>query len=263
MSKITTISIDIETDKLPEFYISLVLHKASPTGDMEALQKMANAIHFDHKALLQKLQLSEAKKKHLEKCMLEIHAFLHSSKRDSAGYLEVSKESLEKFKASAFGKDIENKFYLLELSLQWTGKADSMEVQVFIALYVLQMSMLIEFLRNPEQEYFDPHTTKYDIEQYKEVVTEFNRFLRLPKGKREQTGVRDEVIIDLYKCLTSHYPNLTVHVSTTITGYIASRMGLLDTLELSDETDRIQPYRKYLRDAVYNILRSHHLVKKM
>lgn len=262
MGKVTTISIDVDTDKLPEFYISLALHKSNPEGDIAALIKMADAIHLDHKALLQKLQLNEEKKKHFEKCMLQIHAFLYNSKRDSADYLQVGKESIEEFKASAFGKDIENRFYLLELSRQWTGKADSMEVQVFVALYVLQMSMLIEFLRNPEQEYFDPHTTKYDIEQYKEVVAEFNRFLRLPKGKRGQTGIRDEVIIDIYKCLTSHYPNLTVHVSITITGYIASRMGLLDTLELSDETDRIQPYRKYLRDAVYNILRSHHLVKK-
>ena len=110
--------------------------------------------------------------------------------------------------------------------------------------------------------YFDPHTVKYDIQQYQEVVAEFNRFLRLPKGAREQIGVRDELIIDLYRSLQKHYPNLTIHVYTTITGYIASRMGLLDTIELYDETKNKQPYRKYLRDTVYNILKSHHLINK-
>lgn len=384
MNKYTTISLDIDADKLAEFYISLALYKMNPAGDMQALKTMGDAIHFDFVSLAKKLKLDDDKTKRHEKNMLEIHAFLYNSKRDSPGYLEVSKESLEEFKASAFGKELQSKFYLMELSRQWTGKADSMEVQILIALYMFSGYVLVDALNKAfstpdiaekplevvhkqidnqellkaetngpseteeevepefyiekegqvikvaedeidentehifiktgeevvrlrkqaeEPEYtpyynvkaignrldffyategepytapikpiivkeepkainIDLHKVKIDKQQYHELIEEFKRFLRLPKGTREQTGVRDELIIDLYNGLTRYYPKLTIHVYTTITGYIASRMGLLDTLEIYDETERKQPYRKYLRDTVYNILKSHHLVKK-
>lgn len=384
MSKISTISLDIDADKLADFYISLALNKMNPQGDKEATKTMADAIHFDFTALIGKLKLHKKKQERYERSMLEIHAYLYNSKRDSPGYLEVSKESLEKFKASAFGKELQSKFYLMELSRQWTGKADSTEVQVFIALFMLSGYVLADSLNkafstldiaekpleivhkqgaNQEQpkqettgqsetgeeietEFYiekegqvikvaeeeigektehifiktgeevvrvkkqagepeytpfhnvkvignrldfsyanagepytvpiepiilkkehkeitvDLHKIKIDKQKYQELVEEFRRFLRLPKGKREETEVRDEIIIDLYNILAKHYPDLTIHVSTTISGYIASRMGLLDTLELYDETKRKQPYRKYLRDTVYNILKSHNLTKK-
>jgi hypothetical protein len=384
MNKTTKISLDIDTDKLPAFYISLALHKINKRGDTEALKTIADAIHFDFNALSKKLKPDEGKQRRHERSFLEIHAFLYNSKKDSPGYLEVSKENLEEFKASAFGKELKNKFYLLELSRQWTGKADSTEVQVFIAMYMFSGYILVDALNkafstpdmkekpleivhkqnaNPERlnietngqaepgeeveaefyiekeghiikvaeedieentehifiktgdevvrvkkqanesEYtpyhnvkvmgdrldfsyatagepytvpiepviikkaakeitIDLHKVKIDKQQYENLVEELKKFLRLPKGARGQTEVRDELIIDLYNSLTKHYPDLTIHVYTTITGYIASRMGLLETLELYDETERKQPYRKYLRDTVYNILKSRRLVNK-
>ena len=384
MNRNTKIYLDIDTDKLADFYISLALHKINPHGDKEALKTMADAIHFDFAALIKKLRLDEEKQKRYERSMLEIHAYLYNSKKDSSGYLEVSKESLEDFKASAFGKELQSKFYLMELSRQWTGKADSTEVQIFIAMFMLSGYVLADALNkafstpdiaekplekvhkqgaNPKQlkqeaigqseteesieaafyiekegqvikvaeeeigentehifiktgeeimrvkkqagepEYtpfhnvkiignrldfsyatagepftvpiepiiiknapkeitIDLHKVKIDKQKYQELVEEFKRFLRLPQGKRQRIEVRDELIIDLYNTVTKHYPDLTVHVCNTITGYIGSRMGLLDTLELYDETKNKQPYRKYLRDTVYNILKSHHLINK-
>ncbi len=389
MSKTTKITLEIQTDKLPDFYLALIRHKVSPNDSIDTLKIIADAIHFDYKGLTKTIKLDETKQRLLKDKLLSVHAYLYNSKKDSPGYLEVSKNTLEAFEASAFGKELKNSFYLMELSRQWTGKADSTEVQAFIAMYVFSMSLYAETVKTTlykakktntlilidkqgtgeqeinivkdekgrfiiktedgqdiEAELFaekkgqiiklteseiakanntariflkvgdeitlvekkgdktevtpynnvkirgnrldlssatagkisteptqpivikgdakevDARNVKADAAMFQQLEQEFRRFLRLPKGAREYTEVRDEIIIGLYHNLAEHYPNLTIHVYTTIAGYIASRMGLLHTQEIYDETERKQPYRKYLRDTVYNILKSHHLVKK-
>lgn len=86
------------------------------------------------------------------------------------------------------------------------------------------------------------------------------RFLKLTRDNPEKIQARDRIIIDIYKLLKECLPKLSLHVYTTTTGYIASRMELLDTEKQHDETSRKQPYRKYLRDNVYNILKSHNAI---
>src|ERR1035437_980891 len=86
-------------------------------------------------------------------------------------------------------------------------------------------------------------------------------FLKLPKNNPEKVQARDKIIVSIYELLKTHYPQLsTQHSYTTITGYIASRMQLLDSEELHDESKRKQPYRKYLRDMAYNILAGNSII---
>lgn len=89
----------------------------------------------------------------------------------------------------------------------------------------------------------------------------FASYLRLPKNNPEKVEARNKIIISIYELLKKYYPEFTtIHPYTTITGYIASRMELLDTEEKFDESGRSQPYRKYLRDNVYQILKSNSIV---
>jgi len=89
----------------------------------------------------------------------------------------------------------------------------------------------------------------------------FSAFLKLPKNNPEKVQARDKIIISLYELLKEHYAKLSSqHSYTTITGYISSRIELLDSEDLHDESKRRQPYRKYLRDMAYNILKSNSIL---
>jgi len=85
----------------------------------------------------------------------------------------------------------------------------------------------------------------------------FSDFLKLPSNKREETEARNRIIISVYDLLKKHYPSITLHARSTVTGYISSTMGLLDTEVQHENSYRKQPYRKYLRDSINNILHHH------
>jgi hypothetical protein len=85
----------------------------------------------------------------------------------------------------------------------------------------------------------------------------FSTFLKLPLNKREETEARDRIIIGVYNLLKKHYPSITLHACSTVTGYISSTIGLLDTEVQHENSCRKQPYRKYLRDSINNILHNH------
>lgn len=85
----------------------------------------------------------------------------------------------------------------------------------------------------------------------------FSNFLKLPLNKREETEARDRIIIGVYNLLKKHYPSITLHACSTVTGYISSTIGLLDTEVQHENSCRKQPYRKYLRDSINNILHNH------
>ena len=91
---------------------------------------------------------------------------------------------------------------------------------------------------------------------------QFTDFLKLPKDSPEKTQARDKIIIQIYELVKKHYPSFTIHAYSTITGYIASKMDLLDTKEEHDiKAKRNRPYREYLTKTVYNILRANFMIK--
>jgi hypothetical protein len=85
----------------------------------------------------------------------------------------------------------------------------------------------------------------------------FSNFLKLPLNKREETEARDRIIIGVHSLIKKHYPSITLHACSTVTGYISSTIGLLDTEIQHEDSFRKQPYRKYLRDSINNILHNH------
>ncbi len=113
----------------------------SPNNSADTLKTIADAIHFDYKDLTKTIKPDETKQRLLNDKLLGVHAYLYNSRKDSPGYLEMSKNTPEEFEASAFGKELKNSFYLMEWSRQWTGTADSAEVQAFIAMYVFSVSL--------------------------------------------------------------------------------------------------------------------------
>lgn len=289
MSKTTKITLEILTGKLPEFYLSLLRYITK--GDAEALKTMADAIHFDYSSILKTMRLDEAKKAVLNEKLRSIHTYLFNSKRDSKDYLAVSRGSFEEFIATDFSRELTYIFWLMEMSRHWTGKGDSIEAKMAVTLLSFATSALIEgfnkAFNQPLSTSVIKETTPLSItpdnaielgvEVSREITLKpdtkidpavfnlldgfFTKFLKLPKNSGEQTQARDEVIISIYGMVKNHYPALSLHTSTTVTGYIGSCMGLIDTEKLHDLSDRKQPYRKYLRDTVYNILKSHSLIK--
>lgn len=92
---------------------------------------------------------------------------------------------------------------------------------------------------------------------FKSIEKEFTRAIKLPANTPEQIESRNRDIISIYAILEKHYPGITQHTACTITGYIAGGMGLLDSEGLYIISDRKMPYRKYLRDTIYNIIQKH------
>jgi hypothetical protein len=79
--------------------------------------------------------------------------------------------------------------------------------------------------------------------------------LKLPITNSEIIANRGDVLIKVYDLLKYNYPEITPHISATITGYIVSLLGILDNEEQYDNSNRYEPYLKYLRNAVYNALK--------
>jgi len=79
-------------------------------------------------------------------------------------------------------------------------------------------------------------------------------FLKLPKDSREETESRDRIILIIDGMLMNHYPEITRHSASTITGYISSSIELLDNEEEHNESKRVSSFREYLRNTVNNIL---------
>ena len=96
-----------------------------------------------------------------------------------------------------------------------------------------------------------------EAEIFKTVEKEFIRVIKLPLNTPEQIESRDRDIMSIYILLGKHYPGITQHAACTIAGYIAGSAGLLDSEGLYIISDRKMPYRKYLRDTVYNIIQKY------
>lgn len=94
-------------------------------------------------------------------------------------------------------------------------------------------------------------------EMYHTIEQAFTTMLKLPANTPEQIESRNRDIITIYGVLEKHYPDITQHTACTITGYIAASAGLLDSEGIYLVSDRKAPYRKYLRDTVYNIIQKH------
>lgn len=84
--------------------------------------------------------------------------------------------------------------------------------------------------------------------------------LKIPTNKSEEVENRENITIKIFSLLQTHYPQISPHVSKTITGYILFQLGLLDNEEQHDRSKRNQPYLKYLRDTVHNTLKKKSLL---
>lgn len=93
------------------------------------------------------------------------------------------------------------------------------------------------------------------------ILEQVSFFLEDPKirNKNEMIVARDKIVLNVYDSLQKHFNDLTVHILATITGYICSELELLQTEEQYDNSSKTQPYRKYLKDTVYNIVKKRSL----
>ncbi len=107
----------------------------------------------------------------------------------------------------------------------------------------------------PKELFKNGEITESEI--FKDIEKAFTHVIKLPVNTPEQIEGRDRDIISIYALLEKHYPDITQHTGCTIAGYIASATGLLDSEGLYIISDRKQPFRKYLRDTVYNIIQKH------
>jgi hypothetical protein len=120
-----------------------------------------------------------------------------------------------------------------------------------------------EILKEQEQNKANPDekgTAQSEESIFAMLDENFTSLLKLPKDNPERIKARGKMIIGLFEILKEHYPDLTKHTSAIITGYIGSRMELLDTEDEYKTSGRTQLYRKYLKDAVSNILISHAII---
>jgi hypothetical protein len=402
MNPTRKIQLEIYSAKADKFYLALLKNKLSGKADLETLKELADAIHFDKDSLANSFDLSEEKKKAINNKLSEIHAYLLASKRDSKDYFTVSKENLEKFLESPFGKELYDMFFMMEMMKQWAGKEESAEVKATAAMMSWFISGLMQgmgeaigksmsktvnaaiafndkrpftvkpnkkgnlvFQREDEtieteiylekdgairkKDFFSENDMSADVTSFfmrsddtvmqvkeqadhfeitryenvkaknrkldltkasviekisipkdgvesTEVTVEntepivynyadmlrqqdnskenasievqsqdsifamldenFISYLKLPQSNPEKIQARNKLILGIYELTVKHYSGFTPHAYATITGFIASRMELLDTQAQHDETKRTQPYRKYLRDSVTNILKT-------
>lgn len=431
MKKIKTIQLEIDSDKVAEFYCSLLKYKTSEEPDPKDLKMMADAIHLDSDSLMKSFETSELQEQNISEKFQSIHNYLLKSKKKSEDYFKVSEENFEKFMSSAFIADLYDIFKWLELSQKWKGKEESAEVKAGIAMYSITVYYFTDFFaedvnrglkkslnngillsniqnkpikithkkgnfcfnvgekETEELEFFLEKNGKilktnikskgideifdlgnrgflflksanmaiqmakkgntievinYEnvkeknkeldlanakivnsfsipIEHFEESVTitedgsyiyepkdssfenlitetspltvnkeyhpksvqekkEFkidtayfasifnpideliSFFLKNPQNKREEIESRNRIVTIVYDLLKKHYPDITIHTSATITGYICSNLELLDTEEQHDNSNRTQSYREYLRNSINNILASTSHIKK-
>lgn len=135
MKKTKTVTLEIDSDKVFEFYSSLFSYKMSKGSDITLLKTMADAIHFDIEELMGSFSPSELEDRNIDRKLHSIHEYLLNSKNDSSGYFKVSKNNFEEFKSSPFCNDLYEFFKLKEVSKKWIGKEDSAEVKAGIVGY--------------------------------------------------------------------------------------------------------------------------------
>lgn len=427
-----TIYLEIEQDKVAEFYFSLLCYKMSDKTDTEALKTMADAIHLDKDSVMNTFEEFGLQEQKINDKLLSIHNYLFQSRKKSNDYFLVSKENFENFKKSAFALDLVHFFSPMEISKKWIGRGECAEVKTGIAAYSsviyyfhnffaedlnkglkkelntefslkdilnqpikviankkgnlcytigengeVEYEVFIEkngqilkrlvtsndiekkidlekinsvFLKveskaiqmkqkenNVEMTYYENVFAKnkkldlskceivntvsvpkdqlednltmtedgnfifqsedaksknlinsisslIDNKDNEQIGTQENKgfkidtaafaaiynpleelisvFLKLPLNKREDTEARNRIILIVYDLLKKHYPDITIHTSATITGYICSNIELLDTEVQHDNSNRKQSYREYLRNSVNNILASTTHIKK-
>lgn len=294
MKKTKKIELEIYSEKMSDFYLALFKSKLKGDFDTELMNTIVSAIHFDTEAFLKRFSLDDYESGIQEK-LLNVHATLLSWRKDSEDYFLVSKNDLDKFKVSDFGKELYQLFLILEFYKKWSGKEDTAESKAAIAAFSWVTSFImkglvgdsnvlesvtplasdgdpastLETVQSFSAEPFDKNALKVDethgsIPSLETVFDLFDKtfisYLRLPKDTAEYIQARDKVIIAVYDLVKKHYPKITLHASSTITGFIGSCLGLFDTEDRHTDSDRKQPYRKYLRDSVYNILRANSLI---
>lgn len=369
MNKTRKIQLEIEEDKITDFYLALLNWKTGDNTEIEALKTIANAIHLDEESLTNSLEISPAQKERIKERMQAIQEFLLKSKKDSEDYYKVSRENLEMFSATAFGKELQSLLYALELNKLLTGQEESVEIKVSIAAFTkFIVSLLNAFATTIELPLFENKPGVYEVKAdkngymiyefgkgdykieagffietrkgikhlhptndllmlsdeedintiyltvgndairlnekddeidiviyenvkaekgylyisnasvghtftipkelfkngeisesniFKAIEKEFTRVIKLPANTPEQIESRDRDIMRIYALLGKHYPDITQHTACTVTGYIAASAGLLDSEGIYIISDRMGPYRKYLRDTVYNVIQKH------
>lgn len=89
---------------------------------------------------------------------------------------------------------------------------------------------------------------------YNMVDESLAKYLKLPKDHYESVRMRDRTIIEIFGLIKKHY-SISTHTAKNITGFIASRIGLVDTEDQYLDRDRKQPYLKYLRTSIENVLK--------
>lgn len=275
MKKTKTIQLEIHSESVAEFYFALYCYKTSNKFDVAPLKMMVDAIHFDNDAMMLPADPSELQAKKINDKILSIHNYLLKSKKDSEDYFKVSKENIEKFKASSFIKELYYTFKMLELSKKYIGLEESTEVNAGMAAqaYASYNFSNSKDSSNKEKKQKSKKNLKIQTKDYITEMGDFalkqylnhksiSKLLRIPINKREEIEARDWIVLGIYDLLKEHYPDITLHVSTTITGYICSTIEILDSEEQHDNSDRKQPYRKYLKDSIYNILKNHSRILK-
>jgi hypothetical protein len=368
VSKTKKIQLEIYEDKITNFYLALLNWKTTDNADIKVLKTIANAIHFDQESLANGIEITPAQKERIRERMASIHDSLLKSKKDSEDYYTVSKESLENFNGSSFGKELNGLLYAMEVKRMLTGREESIEAKVSIAAftkfitslmnafvasiklplfeskkgvyrvkadknsyllyefgegeYTIEAGLFVEtskgikhihptndllmlndedihtifltvnddairlnekedeitvaiydnvktekgflYISNasigqtfsiPKELFKNGEISETDI--FKSIEKEFNRVFKLPMNTPERIEDRDRDIMSIHTLLVKHYSSITQHVAYTITGYIASSTGLLYSEGLYIISDSKQPYRKYLRDTIYNIIQKH------
>lgn len=134
--KISEIPLELNSNKVGQFYLALNSWHRSGKKDLEALTKMADAIVLDYDKVTLDSLLTSEQEVIVQGRLKAIYKFCEVSSKYSNDYSVVGCINEDAFIQSDFGKELTDLFTLLELSQKWIGKEKSQQFKCSIGLWI-------------------------------------------------------------------------------------------------------------------------------
>ncbi|MBI3481810.1 MAG: hypothetical protein HY015_02340 [Bacteroidetes bacterium] len=88
------------------------------------------------------------------------------------------------------------------------------------------------------------------------IMKELENIYIVPENGRKDLYLRQKAMTAFYDIVNQFFPNLTSYTKSIVTGYLCIPLGIVDTEDVHNESERTQTYHEYLGKTVRNTLKS-------